>query len=230
MPASPVLPDEQARELAREILSRPEYAVHRRPRTRLQETIDGLAEWIRNLGDYVPAWMVDLWDSFWATVREMFGYALGDDALVVVIRLAVAVLVLGAFTLMVLRVIRDLRERRAEPEEGVALPSDAEPEWIAEAEVFAREGRFVEAAHCTQVASLQLLLRKRWLELERSEPNRTLRRRLAAAHLPNALRGRFVGLLDRLEGRWFRDRVEDRDLYTDWRVLHAEIAALPEGR
>ncbi len=229
MPDSPVLPDEQVRELAREILSRPEYAAHRRPRTRLQELIDGLAEWIRSLGDWVPPWMVDLWESFWATVREMFGYALGDDALIVVIRLAVVVLVLGAFTLLALRVIRDLRERRAEPEEG-ALRSDAEPGWIADAEVFAREGRFVEAAHSTQVASLQLLLRKRWLELERSEPNRTLRRRLAETSLSDALRDRFVGLLDRLEGRWFRDRVEDRDLYTDWRVLHAEIAALPEGR
>ncbi len=230
MPDAPLLPDEQARELAREILSRPEYAAHRRPRTRLQELIDGVAEWIRGLGDYVPQWMIDLWESFWTTMREMLGYAFGDDALIVIIRLAVALLVLGAFTLVALRVIRDLRERRAEPEEGGALSSDSEPEWIADAEVFAGEGRFVEAAHCTQLASLGLLLRKQWLELERSEPNRTLRRRLAEARLPDALRDRFVSLLDRLEGRWFRDRVEDRDLYTDWRALHAEIAALPEGR
>ena len=230
MPPSPVLADEQARELAREILTRPEYAVHRRPRTRLQELIDGLADWIRSLGDYVPPWMVDLWESFWATVREMLGHAFGDDALAVVIRLAVAVLVLGVVTMMAVRVIRVLRERRAELEEGVGSPADPQPEWIADAEVFAREGRFVEAAHCTQLASLQLLLRKQWLELERSEPNRTLRRRLAEARLSEALRDRFVGLLDRLEGRWFRDRVEDQDLYTDWRVLHAEIAALPEGR
>jgi hypothetical protein len=101
---------------------------------------------------------------------------------------------------------------------------------MADAEDFAGRGRFVEAAHCAQLASLELLLRKRCLELERSDPNRTLRLRLREARLPAAIRDRFVLLLDRLEGSWFRDRVADRELYSDWRSLHAQIAALPEGR
>lgn len=229
MPGAPLLPDEQARELAREILSRPEYAAYRRPHTQLQEWIERLAEWIRDLGDYVPEWMIDLWHGFWATVREILGFAFGDDALVVVVRLAIALGVLAAFGLGVRYALRELRERRAEPQGGVLEPAAA-PRWIDEAEVLAREGRFVEAAHCAQLASLELLLRKQWLELERSDPNRVLRRRLSEASLPESVRDRFLALLDRLESRWFRDRVEDRDLYSDWRALHARIAALPGGR
>lgn len=230
MPDVPLLADEPARELAREILTRPEYAAHRRPRTRLQELIDRIAEWLSGLADLVPQWVVDLWDGFWSTVRETLGFAFGDDALVVVVRLAIAVLVLGGLSAAVFYVLRDLRDRRGEAPDASDAPGETLPDWIADADVLARQGRFVEAAHFAQLASLQLLLGKRWLELERSDPNRTLRRRLREAGLPGSLRDRFLGLLDRLEGRWFRDRVEDRDLYSDWCALHADIAALPEGR
>ena len=230
MPDASLLSDEQARELARDILARPEYATYRRPRSGLQEWVDGLADWIRSLEDRVPQWLVDLWSDFWGALGQAFGGALGDDTGVMAARLVVAALLLGGLGWMATRLARDLRRRRLEPRAAAPSLPDARPEWIAEAEVFARQGRFVEAAHCTQLASLQLLLRKHWLELERSDPNRTLRRRLAEARLPEVIRARFVALLDRLEGCWFRDRVEDRDLYADWRAIHAEIAALPEGR
>lgn len=221
---------EQARALAQEILARQEYAVHRRPRTQLQELVDDLADWFRQVADWTPQWVVDLWDGFWQAVGDLFDVALGDDAMVVLLRLALAAAVLGAFGLLAHRVLRDLRERRLE-REGGSPPADFDaPSFIADAEAAARKGRFLDAAHSTQLATLQLLLSKQWLELERSDPNRTLRRRVAEASLPDAVRDRLLTLVDRLEGRWFRDRVEDRELYTDWRSLHARVAALPDSR
>jgi hypothetical protein len=229
MPAGPI-PDEQVRELAREILARSAYAEHRRPRTWLQEWVDAVAEVLRRIEGWIPEWLSEAWVGFVAALRGAFDFAFGDDAVVVLLRLALALAVFGAFALLGARLLRELRERRPAPPPGPASSVDDEPRLLAEAESLAREGRFLEAAHCTQLAALQLLLRKRWLELERSDPNRTLRRRLAEARLPEPTRRRFLALLDRLEGLWFRDRVEDAGLYGDWRQLHQSIAALPEAR
>jgi len=221
--------DERARELAAEILSRPEYDAYRRPPTALDDLVEVVAAWLRGLADLAPTWLVDLWDGFWEGVRSGVGLAFGDDALVVLLRLALALAVLAALGMGVARVVREVRERRAEAAADVPAAVDT-GDWMADAEDLARGGRFVEAAHCAQLASLQILLRKRWLELERSDPNRTLRRRLGETRLPVALRERFLGLLDRLEASWFRDRVGDSDLYADWRALHADLTALPESR
>ena len=90
-------------------------------------------------------------------------------------------------------------------------------------------GLLAEAVKGEEISQELLRKVKRCLELERSDPNRTLRRRLGEATLPDALRDRFLALLDRLEGCWFRDRVADQELYTDWCALHSEIVTLPEG-
>jgi len=98
---------------------------------------------------------------------------------------------------------------------------------LDEARQLADVGRYLEAAHCAQLATVELLLERRWLVLERSEPNRTLRRRLNESALPAPERAEFGALLSRLEGRWFRDRVEDRDLFDAWTALHRRLAASP---
>jgi hypothetical protein len=224
------LSDEQTRELAREILQRPDYAAHRVDPTWLQEWIGSLADLLRRMADWTPQWVIDFWDGFWEALSDLAALAFGDDALVVLLRLALALVVLGAFGLLAYRVLHDLRERRSETDDGEVAVADEGPRLIDDAAAHARDGRFLEAAHCTQLASLQLLLAKKCLELERSDPNRTLRRRLADASLPEPLRGRFLALLDRLEGHWFRDRVEDSDLYREWRALYSNIEALPEAR
>jgi len=74
-------------------------------------------------------------------------------------------------------------------------------------------GHVLEAARRVQLAALDLLLRARVVELGRSDPNRTLRRRLRDAALPEAERGDLLALIDWLEQRWFRDRNEERELY-----------------
>lgn len=226
----PGLSDDRARELAAEILRRADYAHYRRPPTHLQELVDALAAWLRQIADWTPQWLVDLWARFGSWLEGMTKGALGDDAGVALLRLALALAVLGVLGVIAVRTVRELRARRGAQ---AALAPEAVlegPRFVAEADGLARQGRFLEAAHRIQLASLQLLLRKRWLELERSDPNRTLRHRLADTRLPDALRQRFLALLDRLEGRWFRDRVEDRELYSEWRALHARIESLPESR
>jgi hypothetical protein len=77
-----------------------------------------------------------------------------------------------------------------------------------------------------QLAALQMLLERRFVELARSEPNTTLRRRLSGSSLPEAEKGDFLSLLDRLEAHWFRDREDDRVLYLDWCQLHTRLDAL----
>jgi hypothetical protein len=221
---------DEAQAMAQEILARSEYARFRRTRSPLEELVDDLADWFRWLGDLTPQWVIDLWQGAWQAVSDLFDMAVGDDALVVLLRLALALAVLGTFGLLAHRVWRELRERQLDSAAAEPLVAIDAPRFIADAEAAARTGRFLDAAHSTQLATLQLLLAKHWLELERSDPNRTLRRRLAEASLPEPLRDRFLTLLDRLEGRWFRDRSEDRDLYSEWRALHASVAALPESR
>ena len=102
----------------------------------------------------------------------------------------------------------------------------AAPPFLEEADALARRGMFLEAARRVQLAALDLLLRARVLELGRSDPNRTLRRRLRDASLPEAERGDLLALIDWLEQRWFRDRSEERDLYDRWRSLHARLGVV----
>lgn len=234
MPAPAEISDAGARELAREILARPEYAQHRRDPTFVQRWIDGLSAWLDEQADrvagWIPDWATAAWDGFWDGLRGLLTGVFGEDAAVVVMRVAIAAFVLGAFGILAHRVLREMRARGEEERAEVELGSASGPRLIDEARSFADAGRWLEAAHCVQLAALQLLLDKRCLELDRSDPNRTLRRRLQDAPLPDALRERFLQLLDRLEGAWFRDRTESAGLYRDWHGLYTRIHSLPEQR
>jgi hypothetical protein len=115
----------------------------------------------------------------------------------------------------------------------LAMPAHAAsgPDLAAEANALAESARFLEAAHTLQLACLACLLSGGALELERHEPNRTLRARLLGARaLPDAERREFLDLLDRLEARWFRDRSpapDDRELFAAWRGLYRRLRARP---
>lgn len=227
MPMDPTVTDEQVRTLAAEILLRPEYAWYRAPDSSLRRLVERSAELLGELWDSLPGWLFAPFEWIWEAIRALFESAFGGDVSAVLMRLAIgaALLVLGG--VVVASVVRLLREQRAvrnasRGDADAAVPTD----MIAEAERLAGEGRFLEAAHYTQLSALSTLLRGQWVELARSEPNRTLRARLSSADLPPRERGEFLALLDRLESRWFRDRVEDEGLYRDWHGLHARLVAL----
>ena len=102
-------------------------------------------------------------------------------------------------------------------------PGATGPDFVAEAEVLAASGRFLEATRRLQLAVIELLLRRRIVTLARSESNRILRARLNEAPLPEADRRDLVALVDRFERSWFRDRTGDRALYEAWRGLHERL-------
>jgi hypothetical protein len=91
----------------------------------------------------------------------------------------------------------------------------------------AATGRFLDAAHCLHLACIQALVERGVVELSRSEPNRTLRRRVRASTLAGADAELWCALLDRTETAWFRSRSDEPDLYESWLSLHDRLLALP---
>ncbi len=220
----PALSDERVRALADELLARSRYAAYRRPKSMLQEWVEALADRLRNVGDWLPDWVGDLWTWIKGALLHFLEGLLGDEPLAILVRFLLAGAVLATSVWIVASVVRALREGPADDEAAGSVPAGVAGQgWLERAESLAGQGRFLEAAHCTQLSALELLLSGEWLTLERSDTNRTLRKRLREAPLPDAERSDFLALLDRLESRWFRDRVEDRDLYGAWRGLHARL-------
>lgn len=223
-----VVADDRVRALAEEILARPAYREFRRDPTAAQALVARLADWLeKTLG-----WLPDRIEANWVHLRDLLVAALdrffAGGHLAVWLRFVLAAVALAVLVAVLVAIFRALRRRvapAARAAQGLEPPGAGAPR-IDEADALAREGRFLEAAHATQLAALELLLRREWIALERSDPNRTLRRRIEAAALPGSERAEFLSLLDRLEGRWFRDRAEDRDLYGAWRLLYGRLVSV----
>lgn len=192
--------DEHVRQLAGEILRRPEYAQWRS----LHE--DG---WLGGLGSRIGAavdWLLEL-PARQPALSWAFEAAL----------LAFAAALLAHVALSVRAALNASAASVPTPE---APPP---PDWLAQADRDAGGGRFLEAAHTLQLATLEVLLRSGRLQLARSEPNRVLRRRLGEAPLEAGLRARLLDLVARLEAAWFRDGAADAELYRDWRALFGAV-------
>jgi hypothetical protein len=100
------------------------------------------------------------------------------------------------------------------------------PGFLAQAEGLAREGRFLEAARRVELGTLELLLRRRVIELSRSDPGRVLREQVRLSELPEAERTSLVALQERLEAGVFREHAADRSLYQAWLDLHRRLEAV----
>lgn len=198
--------DDRARALAREIIRRPEFGSWREidfgslPLLAwLQEWLAWLNESLESLAFYSPA-------LYWTLV-----YALA----------AIAALLI-AHMVWTLRVAL-----KANANDAADAPATGGTDFVALAGDLAATGRFLDAAHYMQLACIEQLLRRRLISLSRSEPNRTLRRRIVTSPVPAAEQAGLVRLLDQTETAWFRDRSQDPALYQGWRHLHARISALP---
>lgn len=203
MPSIPPLSDAEVREVAAEVLRRAPYAEWREMEAKAA-LLEPILTWLRDL----DGWLIDL------SVSAPLWYWL---------------IVIGALAtagLLFAHVVWSVRIALSMPG-GEAAPPAAEgaPSLAARAEALAAEGRFLEAAHRLQLATIELLLQRRIITLNRSEPNRVLRDRLLSASLPDVERRALLALVDRLEARWFRDRVNDALLYGDWRELHRRLHA-----
>jgi hypothetical protein len=202
--AAEALTDERARQLAHEILSRPEYARFRPFDSDafqyLFDQLRALFTWLSTLYVESPALWYALFTSLLLVSLALLGHVVWS------IRVAL----------------------RAGPPAPARRPGERPPDFALEAERLAAGGHLLEAAHAMHLACIERLLRTRAFELRRHDPNRTLRRRVAAAALVPELKGDFTRLLDQLEARWFRDpapQPRDRDLFEAWRSLHARLPA-----
>ena len=191
--------DEHVRALAKEILSRDPYSAWR--------SQEWVLPWLKQINEWLQRW------NHW-----LGGLPAGTQMLVIGALLLISVLLL---THVVWSVMVALRTRAPQ---ATPRPADDRPGFAAEAEALAAQGRFLEAAHRLQLATIELLVSQRRLALSRFEANRVLRRRVREASLPMAERRTLVDLVDRLERGWFRDRAGDADLYGAWRMLHARLA------
>jgi hypothetical protein len=208
MNPSQIATDPEIRDLAREILARDAYAQWRSER--MGRPPDFLLHLLGWLQDFL-AWT----NHLWLTKPLLYAALVGG-------------LLLLAAVLLV-HVVYSLRAAlSAQRPPSPKRPDSRGPRFLEEAEALARAGRFLEAAHRLELAVIDLLLRKRVLELSRSDPNRILRRRLREASLPGSARQEVIALIDRFEVRWFRDRSEDRDLYDAWRGLFDRLRGLSE--
>src|SRR2546427_8826379 len=142
------------------------------------------------------AWLSGLWETdpvlYWAMLVGL---------------VAVALLLLAHVTWAVRRALT------VAPPARPPRPDGAAPPFLEEADALARRGMVLAAAWRGEPCALDLLPRARVVELGRSHPNRTLRRRLRDAALPEAERGDLLALITWLAPRAVRDRNEERELY-----------------
>ena len=194
--------DAELRERAAEILARTEYAAYRVDErawadfyTQLYELYLELWKWLEALHTESPA-------LYWTILAALFA-------------VAVSLLLHMVWTIRI--------ALRAAPPASPRAASDRPADLRARAEALAGAGHFLAAAHCYQLACLDLLIARGGLELRRSDPNTTLRARLAESALPESERDRFCAQLDALEAQWFRDREDDPHLYRAWRDLDGSL-------
>lgn len=221
--------DEQARAAAREILAQPEFA-------RWERGFDGWLALLDGLVARIPAWLIELLTGLQDVVGGLLswigaglGRLLGLFGVFGDVSGTVgwtAVLLLLVATLVLLWRARSLWQRRPRATQTAIRPGRRHADALREARSLAREGRFLEAAHRVHLATLALLIELDWLELARSDPNRTLRRRISVSSLPEREGRQLIALIDRLEALWFAEPRDDPRLFEDWLALDERIVSL----
>lgn len=191
-------PDDAVRQLAAEILERPEFS-----QTWEENIFLALIRLISRFVDWLEAIRVASPAIYWLILAGLLSVAL----------------------LLIFHIAWSIRAALSAPAPEVPQPTvRRQPRFAQEAAELARQGRFLEASHRMLLASIHSLLQSGAIELARHQPNSTLRREIRRSALPRPLRGEFIDLLDRLERSWFRDRNDEPELYDSWRRLHRQLA------
>jgi hypothetical protein len=221
--------DEQARDVANEILSGREF-------TRWHTDYETWLALLEAIAGRIPDWLIEsvvwigelieaVFDSIGGFLEffGIFGDAQEGIGWLAVCILAAALIVLGRHWLMRVAVeTRSTQERRR--------PGRDHAEAMKSARDLARAGHYLAAAHRVQLATLALLIEFDWLELARSDPNRTLRDRVRGSALPKPEARRLIELVDRLEMLWFSERHDDQALFEAWLTLDERIVNVAAGR
>jgi hypothetical protein len=114
--------------------------------------------------------------------------------------------------------------RAAEPPAKVSA-HQAPPDLAAHAESLAAAGRYLEAAHWLMIASFRMLAEHSVIELRPDRSNAWIRAALVQSRLPGGLAAEIAGLVARTERRWFGERADDPEIYSQWRSALTQLRA-----
>jgi hypothetical protein len=220
--------DEELRSAAAEILGANEF-------TRWHTDYQSWLNLLERIGELIPDWLIQAYAWIQQAARAVFQWIAEVLRLFGVLGdvgegigwLAVCILVAALIVLGWNWQARKARYRSSATSQR--SPGRSHAEALREAAALARRGRYLEAAHRVQLATLALLIEFDWLELARSDPNRTLRTRVRESALPTRERHELITLVDRLEALWFDVPREDRLLFEDWVSLDERIVSIATG-
>ena len=192
--------DGRVRDLAHEILARPEYAgVH--PTTLenwLLRVIDRILDWLNSLGGL----RVSAPGLFWT----------------------IFVGLLLILALMVAQIVASISAALRAPEPRLPTSTGPLRDPAAEAEQQAAAGNFLEAAHNLMLASFRTLAERSVIELRPDRSNRWIRRALRESKLNDELVSEIDGLVARTERHWFGDRENSPDIYSQWKSAFDQLS------
>jgi hypothetical protein len=197
--SEPALNEAAIRELAGEILERPEYAKYREPDSEAWRIfVDSLVDWLSELPrlhDEAPA-------LYWTVVSLL------------------SLVLIALVTHIVWTVTAALRLPQAPK---AAVEARTELDFAAEAARLAQRGAYLEGAHQLLLASLAHAARAQLVELRAADGNHSICNKLRDSRVPSELRERLITLIESTEASWFGARSDDPELYERWRAAYAEL-------
>ena len=193
--------DIRIRDLAHEILARPEYAAARPTAIEswLFSVMRRLFDWIGNLG------------TLRVTAPGLYWLILGGLFLV--------------FAILIAQIVWSISVALRAPEPPERLASAGQlRDPAAEAELLAAAGSFLEAAHNLMIASFRTLAERSVIDLRPDRSNRWIRRALRDSKLNEKLVKEIDSLVGRTERRWFGDRENSPDIYSQWKSAFDQLS------
>lgn len=194
------IPDDRIRDLAREILARPEFAgAHP----------SALQDWLVGIIDRILDWIAG------------FGHLrISDPGLFWPIFATLVLILIFMIAHIVWAISAAMRAPEAQPDAGLSRPV-RDP--AAEAAQQAATGNFLEAAHYLMIASFRTLAERSVIDLRPDRSNRWIRRALRNSKLNEQLVKELDGLVARTERHWFGDRENRPDIYTEWKSAFEQV-------
>ena len=99
------------------------------------------------------------------------------------------------------------------------------PDLAREAESLAQSGRYLDAAHRMMLACFRTLAERSVIELRPDRSNRWIRAALRGSTLAENLATEIDALVERTERRWFGDRQNDPEIYARWRSAFEQLSS-----